>query len=316
VPRFPLVEGGRISEALTAATGYAFTGEGELEGTVSLSRKGLVPDLRVRAFEATATSADGEREFSGIDADVRIRSFATFETPGAQHLSFREAKVGDIVVSDGSLRFQIEDLRSILLERAEWRLGETGKFWAYAVRLDPQEPDVDVELFTEGLSLADWLSVVTVDNATGAGVLYGRLRLQVRTKPHLDVTLGEGFLHAEGAGTISLKEPEVARDVLDRHLPDMGGGEEEDYNKIVKDRIVRTLEAFEFDDLKFDITQRSSGSMTLRLHVAGQGREPPHQGLDLTVNVNGFEELIGPALAVKLKIDEGKQSFLNRLKIE
>lgn len=313
VPRFALHEGGRIATALETATGYSVTGEMNLAGTVDFEGSRITPSLEIGVFDVTATGEDGKNSIEGLGAKIRVDGFSPLSTAGGQLLSFDTAKLGDLAVQDGRIRFTVESPRSILLERAEWRLGSTGRFWVYSFRLDPKDPDVEIELFTEHLSLDEWLGLVTADHASGEGQLFGRLRVHVKTEPRLDVTVRSGFLHAEGSGKIRIHDSDRVRDVLAGNMPRVAG--ETDYSQVVQDRIVKALEDFGFSTLKFDIFENEGGGMTLRASVQGKGVEPPHQELDLTVNVNGFEELIDPALSLKLGIDRTKSGLLDRLRL-
>jgi hypothetical protein len=174
-----------------------------------------------------------------------------------------------------------------------------GRFWAYAFRIDPEAPVVDIQLFVEDLALEYWLELLAPEDATGDGRLSGRIPVRITTEPRLGVKVGAGFLQAESGGHLRIRDADLIREVLTQNSEEFS--DETDYSQMVLDRITGALQDFEYSKLRFDILQQGGG-LTLRVTAAGKGRKV-NQELFLTVNLNGFDKLIDPALAMELGIE-------------
>jgi hypothetical protein len=121
--------------------------------------------------------------------------------------------------------------------------------------------------------------------------------IRIRPGPPLLIGLPGGSLRAEGGGTLEVLDPELAESILST-LP------EDEYGKLVKDRVVQSLRDFAFETLAFDFVT-ASGGPTLSVRTKGAGRTVP-QELDLTVNFREIERTIRDVLAVKLGLDRVK----------
>ena len=69
--------------------------------------------------------------------------------------------------------------------------------------------------------------------------------------------------------------------------------------KEVKSRIIQALRNFNYDTLKVDFLQKDGG-LTASITVVGKGGTgPTAQELNLTVNLNGVDQVLSQALVIK-----------------
>jgi hypothetical protein len=287
---------------------------GKVTVAASMSAQGgASPRLELTAEELAVTSAGGKTSIDGLDATITFAGFSPVRTPGGQRVAWSTARLAQVELTAGSIEFCLEGPDSILVERGSVGLGDGGRLWTQAFRVDPASPDVELQLFCEAVSLRQWLSIATVDRATGEGRLDGRLALRLRTDPRLTIGFGDGFLHAAAPGTFQVSDASLVRDALQKNLPAVsaGGPGGVDYNQLVQQRVVESLQDFAFEALTFDMIPRGD-DLTLRVHTKGKGRRTP-QELDLTVNFNGFDDFIDLAIGMKLGIDEAKREALEEI---
>ncbi len=291
---------------LVEKSGITVIGVLRAAGRVELDRGHVNPKITLGLSNAEVTYAKDTLALSNVAAEVTIDSFTPLTTPGGQRVTWESARIGEISLGSGLLEYQLEGLDAFSVERARCKLPPQGEFWVHSLRVDPANPDIALELYCQDVSLSRWLDLVAPEQASGEGLLSGRLPVRIRMKPKLMVNFSPGFLHAKPGGWFKIHDLSAVRKLLDENVPSVQG--EVDYSQIVKDRVVQALRNFEYSTLRFEIIQ-NEWDQTLRVTAIGKGREIPEglknpQELNLTVNFNGFDTLIGTALSMKLGLDE------------
>jgi hypothetical protein len=290
--QLPIDEKLPLAAAMLAEQKIRFNGKLDLTARIDTADS-FNPRVELALRDASLTHGDHEQQLTGIEARLMIDRISPLRTLGPQTVTWKTAKLGDIVLRDGSLQFSVDSPRSILVERAHTWLGQSGQLWAHAFRIDPEALELRTDLFWEKVALEDWLSVVTLDHASGTGLVSGRLPLLVQTKPRLRVTFGEGSLVAQGEGTLRLLDRQAAQRVAqDVTLADL--------SQTVQDRVIQALEDFSYDVLRFDLIPGNDGPV-LRVYTKGRGRLPPQQEIGgLTINVKRADSVLDLFLRLKL----------------
>lgn len=241
----------------------------------------------------------------GLQATALVLGLRSPTTPSGQGVRWRSVRFGDLRTLAGTLSFRLLEGSVLRVESAGWSIDEEGSMAVSAFELDPKSAEILTVLSLGAVRLEDWLDLVGRKRVTGSGRISGQIAARVRFSPQLDVDLGEGRLRAIGGGTVRfLDDPETLR-LLEDHVAVSAASGAGEYQDLVKQRIVDSLKDFAYDQLTFDLVTQD-GHVTLRTHVVGKGRTVP-QGLDLNVNLNGFDELVEVALDLKLGVDNAKR---------
>ena len=301
-PAFAIRSDGPIGGLVKDLSKTSLTGKLAVTGRIDIRRDRVRPEIRVLFTDGLVTSAEDTQRFEGVWADVTVLDFDPPRTAGGQRVSWTGGKLGEFEVGAGGLRFTVETPRSILVERAVFSLGEAGQAYAHSFRIDPDAPEISADIFVENLSLELWLDLVTEGDVRGEGLLHGRIPIRIATQPQMQIALGEGgYLYAEGGGTIGVPDTEMVEGILKDNLPSIEG--DTDYTGIVRDRMVQALRQFKFETLKF-LMIGNKRNQTLRVVMIGEGLEAPHQGLNMTVNVNGVDAALRESLKYKLGFEK------------
>lgn len=300
---FKLTDGAALASAVPALAGWNVTGTLGATGKVSLRYGTVRPRLTVTLDDVAAHDAGQTFNVEGLTGSVALESLAPPTTPGQQRLTASKLTSGKLALSDGVVEFRIEGPQSILIEQTNWGWAG-GRVYSHAFRIDPQNPDVDVVLYADGLRVSDMLALLADNRATGEGTMFGRVPLVVRWPK---ITFGDGFLYTRpgAAGGLKFLDSETASNLLEQSDPRFRS----DKNfALVKQRVVDALRDFQYDRLGLELQndQERPGALTARLKVHGKGRTGPKpQELDLTFNFTGVDEVLNAYV--------GFQQWMSRL---
>jgi len=166
-----------------------------LNGTGSLAlqavyRQGRMPgSIHVRSPQAGYKPAD--LDISGLQLDCTFPDLLNLHSAPAQRLAIDAIRMGKLRFADADVRFQLER-RTIFIEGAVMRWAG-GRIGSTAFRIDPQQQDLNVELFCDRVHLPLVFEQFGLQQAQGNGTAYGRLPLRYRAGSlHFD----EGFLYS------------------------------------------------------------------------------------------------------------------------
>lgn len=302
---FYISAAGPLGSIIMKQTGASLTGVMSAKGRIVLDRGHLEPEVTVSLSQAEVSLAEDTIALGNVNAKVTIDSFPP-TTPGGQRVTWDSARLGEIDLGAGLLDFQLEKQDTFAVEQIRCKTLPRGEFRTHSFRVKPAKPDLRIELYCEDVSLSRWLTLLAKDKASGEGLISGRLPLRIRTKPSLKVEFAPGYLMAAPGGWFEIHDTEALEALLSENIPSTA--QETNYSDDLKDRVVQSLRNFEYSKLKFEIIQ-NEWNQTLRISTVGQGRKTPKgmkgpQGIDMTVNINGFDALVATILEMKLGLED------------
>jgi hypothetical protein len=241
---------------------------------------------------------------------VTLQRLAPLASPGGQRLRVERFQQGRITLTDGLIMFRIEAPDRLFIERTQWTVGDGGRVAAHAIRYDRDRPLVETELFIDDLNLEDWLSVLTQEQVSATGRLYGRVPLRVGVREsRYQVAFGEGFLYSTApSGTLRIPAAAGVSQMLAQADPRFATDSE---LVAVRQRLAAALTDFEYSIFRFDLIPQEDRTVTLRVRTSGKGRGPQGQEIgSLTVNVNNFGQAANIALFGQWLLGEGLEQRL------
>ena len=218
------------------AADMQMTGRFDLYGVISFVKGRIEPWVTLVAHDAAVSSQDLDIGASGIEAVVNFNHLDPLGTPPFQWVTVKSAHSGRLKLTDGTVDFTMQTPQSVLIERADWLLGKTGKFWVHGVWIDPTAKNMNLEVFLENVNIKDLLALATDGSVTGDGVLLnGRVNVPLRPgQTPMLLPLKDGWLQSHevsdttsapgtpsgGAGWIEVHDKQA----LVRMLGGGGGG--------------------------------------------------------------------------------------------
>jgi Dicarboxylate transport len=311
-PAFTVSDNEALGRQLSVLKPYKIKGTFAVEGRIDLDRGRVDPDLRLTLSGVDLHSDEFDAGAEGVTGSVTLNGLTPLTTPGDQRLNIEATHFGKLTLHNGLIAFRVERIKTIFVEKTEWRWGEKGRFFIHAFRFDPAKGQADLEVFLEEMSLDEWLNVLTDGKVVGQGTMFGRLPVHIRPGAANRVSFGEGYLYAKpGVGSLRVRDTEMADQLLTQTDPRFATDER---MKVVKDRTIAALRDFDYSWLRFDFVRNDSG-LTLRVSTNGKGHTggPNAQEVTLDVNVNGFDDLLRGALFLKLGTPEAIDSALQRV---
>ena len=313
----------RIGASVVVDAALAATGEGQvriealdadgpwgdLDGTELAGRMTVAGGTRVDA--PTHARVDFEQlEIRQPELDLAIHNVngtVAFDDVGAlttapgQSLTWTDLSLGEFRTIDGQVTVKMPDSDTVEIEGLSWGISPHGAFELAPFAIDLSAPAVATTVRLVHVPLETWLDLVSSGRVRGDGRLVGEFAVNLRTRPRLSIEFGAGQLRAVGGGVIEVVESAEVLEVIDSQIGPAIAQSGVEFDGVVRERIVESVKDFEFSTLTFDFLP-SAEDVTLRVRTAGRGRKVP-QELDMTVNFNGFNDLVAVALAVSTGID-------------
>lgn len=278
-----------VMDAFVSMEGVSLAGRLDAKASVELEAGRLSQQLDLSLSDALYAEPESQMRIAGITGAIRFDSIWPPHTPGNQRLRVGRYEQGKVVLTDGDLRFSVQDDQQLNIERMDWTFGSGGRVTAHAIHFDRRNPSLDTELFVEDLNLEDWLTVLTNEKLTASGKLYGRVPFKARATPDgYKVAFGKGFLYnAPGMGSIQMKDATTVSELLARADPRFTQDPE---LRAVRERLSTALTDFEYSVFRFNLIPQPDGDTTLQMFTQGKGRGPGGQEVGgLTVNFNNFQ---------------------------
>ena len=311
-PSFVVSDDEALGRQVSALKPYKIRGTFAVDGQIDVAPGRVEPNVRLTLVGVDLRSEEYDGGVDGITGSVTINNLAPLATPGDQRLNIKTTHFGKLALHDGLIAFRLERVKSIFIEKTEWRWGEKGRFFIHAFRFDPAKGEADLEVFLEEMNLNEWLTVLTDGRVTGQGTMFGRLPVRIRREAANRIAFGEGFLYAKpGVGNLQVRDTQMADNLLTQSDPRFAT---DDRMRVVKERTIAALRDFDYSWLRFDFVKKDDG-LTLEVRMNGKGHVggPTAQEVTLNVNVNGFDELLRGALFLKLGTPEAIDSALQRV---
>ncbi|HUV67247.1 MAG TPA: YdbH domain-containing protein [Sedimentisphaerales bacterium] len=314
-------DGFRIEEEQTAikmlanSTGLTVSGDFSLKGNLRLERGHLVPRVTIAATDTTLSSKRYQAQAEGINGAMTITGFSPISTPGNQRFEVQSFKLGKLQLQDGFIALCFEDdPPALLIERAEWGcLG--GRVYSRALRIDPNQPEIDIRLFANGLDMDKLFGLAFGQGGTGKGTLYGMIPASVSRSNLADFTIGEGFLHAtNGNGSWKLGDSDPANIVQKALEQQLGKMLQESVEVSIQDKIFRGLRDFEYSMFKIDFLRQKDGILA-RVTTRGRSRDPrvPVEFEEIVLDFPGFDENLRKIMVIRTAVGQGLKRTTDKL---
>jgi hypothetical protein len=311
IERFELTDAKQLGRTFAAARPFEITGSFAVDARAWIDGDRIEPTLMVDAKNATVRGAQWDVTAEGVDANLTIDGIDPLTTPGAQRIHIDRLRMGRMSLDDGLIVMRVEGPNALLIERTDWQLGDTGRFWAHGFRIDPANPVFDVEIFIEDLPLIRWLVMISEKKIEGEGFLYGRLPIRYRPGTSQVVSFGRGYLYSRpGTGWVRVGDRSIVETLLAQAgspLEQAGLGEQ------VRNQVIGALLDFEYETLRFEFLPQPAGDLTLRVTTSGKGRTGARQEIgSLTINFNGFDIVLRTAIMMRRGSDDAINAALDR----
>jgi hypothetical protein len=276
-----------------------------------------VPFARLADAMCEVAVADGELtasngfEVHGIAATLQLFGLPMPVTRQEQIVRWRSVRAGKIAGGPGEASLQLGTGSEVLVRVRQHTTDEIGAIDVRGLRWAPGARTFAATIGLSDVPLQDWLELASGGRITGDGRLSGSFALVLATEPRLAIELKDGRLSAAPGGTVRFLDDPETDTLIRQHVQQVAVATGHD--TLVQDRLVAALKEFRYSDLRFHIDRDdATGGVTLRVHVAGEGRVVPQQ-LDMDVNLHGFDTAIDTALALKLGFDRAKDRLDRRI---
>ena len=190
-----------------AAAGFIFKGKLHEEGDVLIGKKGVSAAATTHLSGGKLQHQPNNVMIDGIQMDLFIPDLVNMRSAPGQKMKFARASVGEMTVENGEIDFQIESLRSILIEESHFTWC-AGKVDAPAIRLASGTADYNIILYCDRLDLAKVLQQFGIASVTAEGQLNGKIPLKYQNG-QLSFTDGFLFTTPGESGKIRMTDTEI-----------------------------------------------------------------------------------------------------------
>ena len=173
--------------------GVEITGKCSGRAEVSCQNGQMHSSATISVGEALLKKQDADLAIDGINTQIEITDLNKFTSKPSQKIMFKSLNAGVLKLNNGKLNFQIESPDTLLIEKfaADWC---GGKLYSNALRMNSERCSYRLQLFCDGIGLANLLGQLGIADGSGSGTLSGRLPLQYNGK---GLILKSGFLHSD-----------------------------------------------------------------------------------------------------------------------
>jgi hypothetical protein len=196
-----------LAKLLPATAGFVFKGKLHEEGDVLIGKNGVSAAATTHLSDGKLQHQPNNVMIDGIQMDLFIPDLVNMRSAPGQKLKFARASVGEMTVENGEIDFQIESLRSILIEESHFTWC-AGKVDAPAIRLASGTADYNIILYCDRLDLAKVLQQFGIASVTAEGQLNGKIPLRYQNG-QLSFTDGFLFTTPGESGKIRMTDTEI-----------------------------------------------------------------------------------------------------------
>jgi hypothetical protein len=285
VPQFTLSDGNAVGSLAPGLKNLQITGDVKIGGKFTFENGQTLPNINVQCGNVSVIDPSLGASITGLAANVTFTNLSPLETPGNQQISIKEAKIGKVVLDNGTAALRVEGTNSVLIERSQWAFAD-GTLLSNAFRISPGSGVTDLIVEGQNLSMQTLLETFLPGQATGDGRIYGSLPISVRW-PNLQ--FGQGFVYsAPGGGTLQMPTAETkVGDLLDQSDPRFAT---DDAYKQLKTKVVSALHDFQYDVIKMDWTTGPDGLVT-KVQLQGKGKQGG-QAVNLNIKFTGLDKAL------------------------
>lgn len=248
---------------------------------------------------------DSSSSYRITDGSLRMNLNSLFPpvSPPAQKFGWDTAKFGEFEFEAGMADFRIHDLDLVSVQDARGTTPKEGTIQLKDVKFNPFSPDIETELTVKALPLKVYLPLFTQNRATGSGKLDGNVKFRVSSRSKVPFKIKDGFMKSPGRGTIRLRDNTELKNLLIQQLENKAQSQNQNYTQLVKRRIIRSLQNFEYDTLKLNLV-REDEDLSLKTTLKGRGQDVP-QELHLNLNFRGLD----PVISMLVGLSDKQLSF-------
>jgi hypothetical protein len=196
-----------LAKLMPAAAGFIFKGKLHEEGDVLIGKRGISAAATTQLSSGKLQHQPTQVTIKGIEMNLSIPDLVKMQSAPGQKLKFVRASAGEMTIENGEIDFQIESLRSVLVEKSHFTWCE-GKVDAPAIRLTSGTADYNIILYCDRLDLAKVLQQFGVASVTAEGHLNGKIPLRYQSG-QLSFTDGFLFTTPGEPGKIRMTDTEI-----------------------------------------------------------------------------------------------------------
>ncbi len=196
-----------LGQFLDPLKGTTVNGRFSLDASLSMNKNGTNSMANIHFTDGKLVNADKNFKVKGIRTDLLITDLLNLQSAPEQRIDFNNASLGEIAISNGSVRFRIESLKSFFIEKSSFNWCN-GNVYAHAIRVSPGIDDYNLTLFCDRINLAMLLRQFGTLNADGVGSVNGRIPIKFSKG---NITFNDGFLYSTpgNGGTVKVTGAEI-----------------------------------------------------------------------------------------------------------
>jgi hypothetical protein len=190
-----------------AAAGVTINGNLVFDGDIAVGKHGISGALNSKLNRGRVLLAQENISIDGIRVALSIPDLPNIHSAPKQQLFFDKAAMGGIEVNDGKIEFQIESLKSLFIEKSQFKWCD-GNVDTYAIRVSAGLQDYRLILYCDRLNMAKVLEQFGAATAVGQGTVNGRIPLRYHNGK---ISFDDGFLFSTPGekGKIRLTDTEI-----------------------------------------------------------------------------------------------------------
>ncbi len=180
-----------------AASGIKVNGKFLLSGRFLMQDAQFFGSIESQLIDGKVTMAASKLAIEGIQISLAMPGLPEVRSAPGQQLQFSKLSLGELTAENGIIDFQIESLRSFLIEKThfEWC---GGKVDTQAMRISQGIEDYPIIFYCDRLNLARVLGQFGAAAAEGSGTVSGRIPIRYTNG---NLSFDDGFLFSTpGAG--------------------------------------------------------------------------------------------------------------------
>lgn len=296
IPQFQFAQADSLAKLFPALAQTRVGGSYALSANVQLENGQFKPLVKLTAQDASIENPTWSAGVQSAGGTITINSFAPLSTLPDQQITIGKARIGKLDVQGGSVALTVEKPDSILIQAADWSMGDYGKFRSGPFRFDPRQPRLAMQLTCEDVGLGSWLDLLTSGKIKGEGRLGGELALTYVPQARKKILIGEGSLSARSsAGWVQTNDSEGLVQQIIQSNPELGADER---LTEVKQRIIGALMDFQYSQFQLDFVPQPDGGTTCVITTKGAARtgSNPQEIGGLTINVNHFDDRLNQVI--------------------
>jgi len=265
-----------LAEAIPAAQGVTASGHIRAMGNTRMGPDGFGGDARLQLEDVGLRWQKEEAAVEGISGEIVLDSLSPLRTRSSQRLTFSDAGVEDLKVSDGVIEFEMPSSELVEVARLEAKtLG--GNISASPFAFNPLDPRPASRVRLDGVRLEQLLAFFPDIPARASGPIMGELPVS-----------WDGRQIAFGSGYIDIQPGEIGRIQFDYDVRLLTSSTDRgDVLYGVKREIETSVRDLHFDRLRIDLYPKDVPGRSAQIRLVGvTASDRIHAPVQLDVNID------------------------------